>query len=92
MPQHDPDHWHATRRANLQARWREKAAKLGWASKDDGMRYFRRLFAYIGQSKFLTGQAAQRDPNRRPFVIELEWLILPSNWAKVLEGKFHTES
>jgi uncharacterized protein YdaU (DUF1376 family) len=91
MPQHDPKKWHKTRREHLQTRWRETAAEKGWRSKDQGLAYFRKLFAYVGQSRFLTGRVQSRDPNKPSFVIELEWLILPSNWAKVHEGKYHAE-
>jgi uncharacterized protein YdaU (DUF1376 family) len=92
LPQHDPDHWHDVRRKHLQTRWRETAAAKGWKSQDDGLAFFRKLFAYVGKSAFLTGRGKQADPSRPPFVIELEWLILPTNWAKVIEGKYHQEA
>ncbi len=91
MPQHDPKKWHKTRREHLQTRWRETAVEKGWRFKEQGLLYFRKLFAYVGQSRFLTGRVQSRDPNKPAFVIELEWLILPSNWAKVHEGKYHAE-
>lgn len=90
MPQHDPDEWRGRRRDDLQLRWREKAAKLQWASQADGLRYFRRLFAYVAKSEFLTGRA-QGDRNRRPFRIELQWLVRASHWADVVEGKYHED-
>lgn len=92
LPQHDPMQWHDTRRKHLQTRWRETAVAKGWKTQDDGLRYFRRLFAHVGKSAFLTGRSKSADPNRPPFVIELEWLTLPTNWAKVLEGKYHQEA
>jgi hypothetical protein len=92
LPQHDPEQWNETRRKHLQTRWRETAAAKRWQSQDDGLAFFRKLFAYVGKSAFLTGRAGSRDPNRPPFVIELEWLILPTNWAKVIEGKYHQEA
>lgn len=88
MPQHTPSMWRGAREVHLRARWREAAASEHWASKADGMAYFRRLFGYVGQSSFLTGRAKQHG-DRRPFVIELEWLVKPANWAKVVEGKYH---
>jgi hypothetical protein len=30
--------------------------------------------------------------DRRPFMAELEWVIRPSNWAKVVEGKYHEDA
>jgi hypothetical protein len=90
MPQHSPEHWTGARADHLRTRWRETAALKGWAQPGDGLQYLRKLFGYVGQSPFLTGRTKSRDPLKRPFVIELEWLVLPSNWAKVHEGKYHT--
>jgi hypothetical protein len=92
LPQHLPDQWRGTRADHLRTRWRETATAKGWTEKDQGLAYFRRLFGYVGQSQFLTGRSTSRDPNKRPFVVELEWLVLPSNWAKVHEGKYHPEA
>ena len=92
MPQHNPDMWRGTRADHLRARWRETAAAKKWQDQDKGLAYFRKLFAYVGTSQFLTGQARSTDPSKRPFTIELEWLVNPSNWAKVHEGKYHTEA
>ena len=91
MPQHLPDQWNGARSDHLRARWRDTAAAKKWPSKATGLAYFRKLFVYVGRSEFLTGKARQTDPNKRPFVAELEWLVKPANWAKVLEGKYHTE-
>lgn len=92
MPQHDPGLWKGARSDHLRARWRETAAAKRWPDQASGIAYFRKLFAYVGQSAFLTGRAKQRSPDQRPFLVELEWLVKPSNWAKVLEGKYHQEA
>lgn len=92
MPQHIPSQWKGARADHLRARWRETAAEKGWRDKAQGMTYLRKLFAYVGQSAFLTGQVRAREPGKRPFVIELEWLVNPTNWAKVIEGKYHQEA
>ncbi len=91
MPQHLASQWRGTRADHLRARWRETAVAKGWASEADGLAYLRKLFGYVGQSVFLTGRSKPRD-GARPFVIELEWLVNPTNWAKVHEGKYHTEA
>lgn len=90
MPQHDPEQWRAARADNLRARWRETAQSKHWPDQVAGLAYFRKLFAYVGQSQFLTGRAQTRD-GRRPFIAELEWLVKPMNWAKLIEGKYHSE-
>ena len=91
LPQHDPKQWHATRQEHLRCRWREAAVENRWQSAAEGLEFFGRLFRYVGQSLFLTGREKQRG-DRKPFVIELEWLIKASNWAKVIEGKYHGEA
>lgn len=91
MPQHKPSQWKGARADHLRTRWRETAVEEGWSDQDAGLTYLRRFFAYVGRSAFLTGRVKPRD-NKPPFVIELEWLVLPSNWAKVVEGKYHQES
>lgn len=91
MPQHLPSQWRGARADHLRARWRETAVEKGWTTEADGLAYLRRLFAYVGQSAFLTGKTRPRE-GARPFCVELEWLVSPTNWAKVIEGKYHTEA
>lgn len=91
LPQHLPEHWRGARADHLRARWRETAVLKAWESKAEGLAFFRKLFGYVGASAFLTGRAPPRD-QKRPFVIELEWLVNPTNWAKVIEGKYHQEA
>jgi hypothetical protein len=84
--------WNDTRRGYLRARWREKAKPngrtQGYTTTDAGITFWRRFFAYCAESKFLTGQSDGR-PGRPPFVADLEWLMKPGNFAKVIEGKYH---
>lgn len=80
--------WNEKRQASLRARWRAKFAEKRFADQASGIAYFRRYFAYVGKSAFLTGQAPPAK-DRKPFVASLEWLILPSNFANVIEGKYH---
>lgn len=89
LPQHKPAQWKGARADHLRARWREQAVQRQWKSQADGVEWFSRLFAYIGQSKFLTGQVPSRDAGKPPFVAELEWIVMPGNFAKLVEGKYH---
>ena len=90
MPQHLASQWRGTREAHLRSRWRETAEAKRWPSQQAGLDYLRKLFAYVGRSPFLTGREASQ--GRKPFVIELAWLLEPLNWAKVHEGKYHAEA
>lgn len=89
LPQHTK--WTASRAEHLRARWRESAVENSWQCADDGIAFFRRLFVYVGKSRFLTGRAYTA-PGKQPFVVELAWLLLPDNFAKLIEGKYHSEA
>ena len=79
-----------TRKGYLRQRWREVAEEL---SKEkviqvsDILTWFGEFFSHIGQSKFLTGRVNSKDG--RAFVADLEWILKPSNFAKIVEGKYH---
>ena len=91
LPQHNAGMWGGTRADHLRARWRETAVAEKWETEADGIAYLRRLFVYIGRSAFLTGRS-KGGGDRPPFVAELAWVVNPQNWAKVHEGKYHTDA
>lgn len=74
--------WNSEREKHLRARWREN-------TKRQNLDWWRKFFEYAAQSEFLTGQTAPTQPGRDPFVVSLDWLINPQNFAKVIEGKYH---
>lgn len=75
--------WNDTRKAKLRARWKEdpKRQSIDWWSK---------FFGYIAESDFLTGKTASA--NRPPFELDLEWIVSPTNFVKIVEGKYHREA
>ena len=77
----DVREWNNTRAGYLRSRWNEKPERqdLDW---------WRRLFAYVGKSDFLAGRTDGRD-GKPPFVADLEWIVKPSNFAKIIEGRYH---
>jgi hypothetical protein len=70
----------------IRARWREvcSADKL---NKDDGLKFFSVFFCSVSSSKFLTGRT-EAAAGRRPFRADLAWLMRPTNFVKVCEGKY----
>lgn len=84
--------WNTARQGYLRSRWREKAkpngVTQGYETTEAGLAWWRKFFAFVGESQFLTGRAAARR-DRPPFVADLEWLLRPTNFAKVIEGKYH---
>lgn len=75
--------WNDTRKAKLRARWKEdpKRQSLEWWGK---------FFDYIAESDFLTGKTAST--GRQPFELDLEWIVSPTNFVKIVEGKYHREA
>ena len=49
--------------------------------------WFNDFFGHIQKSKFLIGKVNSKDG--RPFTADLEWILKPSNFAKIVEGKYH---
>lgn len=70
-----------TRKKYLRVRWAEdkKRQHLDW---------WRNYFEYISKSKFLTGGEDAQN-GRRVFCVDLEWVVRPTNFVKIIEGKYH---
>lgn len=75
------------RKGHMSARWREVCAAERFTS-EQGMDWFRWYFAHVKGSPFLTGNGK---PNRdgRVWRADFDWLMLPTNFAKVVEGRYH---
>jgi len=72
--------WDGTRSEALRTRWRED-------TKRQSLDYWTRFFRHCAASKFLTGQVEGH--NGRPFTPGLDWLVKASNFAKIIEGRYH---
>ena len=82
--------WNETRAGYLRQRWREVAAELAQEkdiTADDVLNWWAEFFLSVGKSRFLTGKVNSKDG--RAFVADLEWILKPSNFAKIVEGKYH---
>jgi len=82
--------WNETRAGYLRQRWREVAAELAQANDidaNDVLNWWGQFFQSVSKSRFLTGRVNGKDG--RAFVADLEWLLKPSNFAKIVEGKYH---
>ena len=73
--------WTEARQKTLQSRWREKP-------KRQNLEFWEGFFNHIRQSPFLMGRVAPR-PGGKPFMADLEWMLKPANFAKIVEGKYH---
>ena len=82
--------WNDARKGYLRQRWREVADELSKTKEigaQDILGWFAEFFDHIGTSRFLTGKVNSKDG--RAFVADLEWILKPSNFAKIVEGKYH---
>ncbi len=82
--------WNAARQGYLRQRWREVASELGKdkpVSANAVLEWFDDFFSHINKSKFLIGKVSSKDG--RAFTADLEWILKPSNFAKIVEGKYH---
>lgn len=73
--------WEPDRQALLRARWRE-------APERQNLTWWREFFEYVRRCPFLLGQ--EISGHRDPFLADLEWLIRPRNFRKVIEGKYES--
>jgi hypothetical protein len=74
------------RKAHIRARWRDvwEDERL---DRDGLLDLFRRYFEKAARSKFLTGKTAGRE-GRKPFVASLDWLMRPTRFLDVIEGRY----
>ncbi len=82
--------WNTTRHGYLRQRWREVAIELSQGKTiqtEDVLSWWEDFFKHISHSKFLTGKVNSKDG--RAFTADLEWILKPSNFAKIVEGKYH---
>ena len=82
--------WNDARKGYLRQRWRDVSQELALEKPiqtEDVLLWWTDFFTHIGQSKFLTGRV--NDKSGRSFVADLEWILKPSNFAKIVEGKYH---
>lgn len=67
--------WNDQRKKFLRSRWRE-------SPKHQTVEFWESLFDHISQSPFLIG-------NVNDFQCDLEWIVRPTNFVKIIEGKYH---
>ncbi len=66
--------WTEGRQSFLRTRWKEKKER-------QSLDWWRGYFRLVSESDFLTGKA-------KGFKADLEWLVRPSNFIKVIEGRY----
>lgn len=73
--------WHADRKTACRLRWQEKLALGKYQSEEQGVEYWRRLFAFIEASDFLAGRS-------KDWTANFDWVLKPKNLTKIIEGQY----
>lgn len=80
------DLWEGQRADNMRQRWQwafdKKRAEKRCTTEEEGIEFFRRFFAYVAKSSFLTGR------NGKWNNCNLDWLMTAGNFTKVIEGVY----
>lgn len=75
--------WDSDRQKFLRGRWREDAER-------QSVEWWRDFFRYVRTCPLLMGQVERRDA--APWAADLEWLVRPSNFRKVIEGRYEARA
>jgi len=78
------------RRTMLRARCREKISLDGKTQDPSTLEFWQKFFTFVGESKFLTGQTAP-SPGRKRFIADIDFLLSPQGFARIIDGKYHRE-
>ena len=65
---------------------RKRLIRARWKEHPD-LEWWRQFFKRVHASDFLCGRVPPKG-DRPPFLADLEWLVRPSNFAKVIEGRY----
>lgn len=77
------------RRSHIGARWRQVCVDAKF-SRAEGLDWFADFFRDVSRSRFLTGNGGP-GKDGRIWRADLDWLMNPTNFLKVFEGRYHPE-
>jgi hypothetical protein len=75
-----------TRKKHLVSRWRDVDSEDNLQTKEEGITIFRQIFQQVHKSDFLSGRTQNR--NGRVWKASFDWLMMPTNFLKVVEGQY----
>lgn len=92
LPQPHHELWEGSARAKaLRERWiwllttkKKNTGERYATTKEEGLEWFSRFFAYVSASDFLMGRAGK-------WSCDLGWLVKAENFAKVMQGNFENQ-
>lgn len=84
-----PRSWTGNRAAQLRNRWRDAGRKSayskGYATHDDGIRWWDSFFGYIANDTKLPNGFESKERSWRP---DIEWIAKAANFQKIIDGKY----
>ena len=78
----------SARKRSMKTRWTELCAEDDYRTQAEGLDAMKTFFQIVAQSRFLTGRCDPGYGRTRIFRADLDWLMKPSNFIKVCEGKY----
>lgn len=75
------------RKTHITARWKEVCADQKF-TREQGIEWFRDYFGLVSKSAFLTGNGKPNRDTGRVWSADFDWLFLPTNFVKVVEGRY----
>lgn len=88
LPQPKPELWDGARAKAMRSRWRwaltakKRSGEPYATTADEAKDFFRRFFAHVAKSDFLTGRDGKWS------ACDLGWLMKADNFAKVIQGNY----
>ena len=76
------------RKRSMKTRWTELCAEDDYRTQAEGLEAMKTFFEIVAKSRFLTGRCDPGFGRTRPFLADLDWLMKPTNFIKVCEGKY----
>ena len=85
-----PRSWEGTRQANMRQRWNQAGkpsaySPKGYATAEDGVKWWDSFFAYIANDTTLANGFETKGRTWRP---DLEWVVNATNFQKIIDGKY----
>lgn len=75
------------RKSHVTARWKAVCSD-GKLSREQGLDWFRDFFGVVAKTPFLRGGGKPDRDTGRVWAADFDWLMLPTNFVKVVEGRY----
>lgn len=82
--------WNSPARTqSMRSRWRFVMSEKKYTSEAEGLEWFSKFFEFCNRSPFLRGEGSPNRVTGRVFTPDLEWILKPSNFDKIIDGRYH---